>query len=202
MTNSVAFTEEMKGFVTFGASGYDEGYRTGRDKGTDLMFHLTIAVDDIDRFLADDSRHARAEGWVQCAELGGKCEVTRGDFNLFVKSDVPGRRFMKYRLQFNDAHGSPMTLVGFKDVGDDPRFDVWRDTTTLYTQLIAGHLEEDSDEASPEAMGIITIHAADFAKQLTTFRGSPSAMAKFGREFVGQLWDTYGPSAASNRGNS
>jgi hypothetical protein len=49
--------------------------------------------------------------------------------------------------------------------------DVWRDTTTLFTQILRGHVEEGAGEA-PEvvAAGILHIHLGDFARQLTTFR--------------------------------
>jgi len=32
----------------------------------------------------------------------------------------------------------PVTLVGHKQVRDDPGFDLWSDTSTLYTRLLAG----------------------------------------------------------------
>jgi hypothetical protein len=46
--------------------------------------------------------------------------------------------------------------------------------------------------------GIIIIHFFDFLKQLTTFRAEgptladrAAAMARFGRLFMGKLWDVY-----------
>jgi hypothetical protein len=48
------------------------------------------------------------------------------------------------------------------------------------------------------ASGIIVIQYFDFLKQLTTFRTEgptrldrASAMARFGRLFIGKLWDVY-----------
>ncbi len=38
----------------------------------------------------------------------------------------------------------------------------------------------------------MTIHVADFAKQMTTMRGGLGAMAKFGRMFAGSLNETFG----------
>ena len=39
------FTEEMKGYVAFGETDFDRGFRKGREEDNFLMFHLTIEVD-------------------------------------------------------------------------------------------------------------------------------------------------------------
>jgi cholesterol oxidase len=111
---------------------------------------------------------------------------------------------MLYRLHFADAAGNPVTLVGFKDVHDDPGLDIWRDTSTLYTTLYSGHVAITRDTAAPGpadqviGAGILTIHVPDFLHQLTTFRtngGSSkeqaAALGRFGRLFLGSLWDVY-----------
>ena len=65
--------------------------------------------------------------------------------------------------------------------------------------------EEEASKSDPEtyeqmvvASGIISIHFFDLLKQLTTFRTEgptrsdrASAMARFGRLFMGKLWDVY-----------
>jgi cholesterol oxidase len=196
---AVSFTEEMKGFVAFGERDFDLGYRSGRESRTALMFHLTITAEDIDEFIENREHEAVAEGWVQCDALGGKLPVKRGAFNLFVdrEGDRPSKR-MLYRLYFSDAAGHPLTLTGYKVVEDDPGFDLWRDTTTLFTRVLRGHLEAGAVE-EPEivASGIIHIQGLDFARQLTTFRCEPAsrvdALGRFGALFAGDLWDVYGP---------
>lgn len=198
---AVSFTEEMKGFVGFGASDYESGYRMGKHGRTALMFRLTIKANDIDAFVADPDRECVAEGYVDCDSLGGRLAVLRGVFNLFVDQDAdPRRKRMLYRLHFTDGADRPLTLAGFKVVEDDPGFDVWRDTTTLYTRVLGGHLApHEDDDAEQVAAGIIHIHGLDFAKQLTTFRVDPpgrlDALARFGRLFAGDLWQVYGPAA-------
>jgi cholesterol oxidase len=90
-------------------------------------------------------------------------------------------------------------MTGFKLVKDDAGFDVWKDTTTLFTRVLQGHVAEgDDDAAQVIASGIIIIRARDFAKQLTTFRaGGPDlgtqlrALVKFGVIFVRQLAEAY-----------
>jgi hypothetical protein len=198
MTASVRFTEEMLGHVTFGETDPARGSSPERDGSGALMFHLTIEVDDIARFSVDPTREATAVGFLRCDALGGTLPVERGVFNLFVDS-APGTKRMLYRLWFRDGVGHPLTMSGFKLVENDAGFDLWKDTTTLFTQVLKGHVEEGGDaEAEVVASGILRIRMRDFAKQMTTFRaGGPDlgsklgALTKFGVIFVGQLAEVY-----------
>jgi hypothetical protein len=195
---SVRFTEEMLGHVTFGETDFARG-AAGGDGAAFLKFHLTIEVADIDRFSHDPLRHAGAVGYLQCDALGGRLPVERGDFNLFVDS-APGVKRMLYRLWFRDGVGHPLTLTGFKLVENDAGFDLWKDTTTLFTRVLEGHVEE-AGEATAEvvASGILKIRVQDFAKQLTTFRAGGvgglgdklGGLIRFGVIFVGQLAQVY-----------
>jgi cholesterol oxidase len=194
---AVSFTEEMKGFVAEGETDHDRGFRTGRAAGTPLMFHLTITADDLDDFVADRDHQARATGWVEGPSVGGRRPVEAGLFNLFVdEDDERTRKRMRYLLPFRDAAGAPRTLRGHKVVEDDPGFDSWRDTTTLYTSVLDGHAAGWDDDLPVLAAGILHIHLRDFARQLTTFRSDPpgrtAAIARFGQLFAGELWDVYG----------
>lgn len=198
--SSLEFTEKMKGYVTLAEVDYDKGFRKGKADGTFLMFHLTISTDDVDRFFRDPQHEATTRGWVSCEALGGKLPVDSGIFNLFVDTDDPKLIKMLYRLYFADGVGNPLTLSGFKLVKDNPGFDAWADTSTLYTHLLRGHVEAGAEPtAEIVAAGIINIYLTDFARQLTTFRahgGSVAdrarAMGKFGRLFLGKLWRIYG----------
>jgi cholesterol oxidase len=91
-------------------------------------------------------------------------------------------------------------MSGFKLVKDDAGFDVWRDTTTLFTRVVRGHVEAaDEDAAEHVASGVLRIRMRDFARQLTTFRAGGSgglgpklsALLRFGRLFLGQLAEAY-----------
>ena len=193
------FTEEMKGFVTLGATNYDDGFRQGRSAGTSLMFHLDIKIDGVNRFVANPNHEAAAEGYVHCDALGGRLSVEKGIFNLFVHDDDPTRKKMLYRLFFRDGKGNPLTLSGYKDIQDDPGFDAWQDTTTLFTTIYQDHVEAAQETSSPViATGIIHIHLLDFMRQLTTFKvegptlaDKAAAFARFGKLFMGSLWDVY-----------
>jgi predicted acylesterase/phospholipase RssA len=205
----LSFTEEMKGFISLGELDYDKGAREGKENGTSLMFHLTITVDGVNRFVTRPEHDTDVvKGYIRCDALGGELPVEGGTFNLFIDAQDPARKTMLYRLFFHDDQGRALTLSGFKDVKDDPGLDLWHDTTTLYTRILTGHVgaaEEEAAEDDPEnlgqmvvASGIIVIQYFDFLKQLTTFRTEgpsrsdrASAMARFGRLFMGKLWDVY-----------
>jgi cholesterol oxidase len=196
---SVRFTEEMLGHVTFGESDFARGAQTGRDGSEFLKFHLTIEVADMERFSTDPMRQAGAVGYLQCDALGGRLPVEKGVFNLFVDSG-PGVKRMLYRLWFRDGVGHPLTMTGYKLVENDAGFDLWKDTTTLFTKVLKGHVEESADStAELVASGILRIRVQDFAKQMTTFRAGGSGgigaklggLIKFGVIFVGQLAEIY-----------
>ena len=209
----VRFTEEMKGHVSFGEDDYGLGAREGRETGTRLMFHLTIEIEDLDRFVADAGREARAKGWVGCEALGGRrLPVERGVFNLFVDDAGAGagtgQKRMLYRLFFRDGVGHPLTLAGFKVVRKDQALHAWRDTTTLYTRVLRGHVGGNEPAVETVASGVLRIRPQDFLKQLATFRASGSTLAgriraigRFDALFLGALWQVYGsPLARELRG--
>ncbi|HEY8411766.1 MAG TPA: patatin-like phospholipase family protein [Pyrinomonadaceae bacterium] len=205
----VSFTEEMKGFFTPGELDYERGERLGKQNDTDIMFHLTITVDGVNRFVTDPEHDTDdVKGWVRSEMLGGKLPVESARFNLFVDDADPAIKRMFYRLFFKDDKGNPLTLSGFKFVKDDPGFDVWSDTTTLFTRVLNGHVSEAEEKAAAKdseklkqmvkGSGIIHIHFFDFLKQLTTFRAAgptfsdrSAAMSRFGKLFMGKLWDVY-----------
>jgi cholesterol oxidase len=201
----VRFTEKMRGFITFGEDDYDKGFRQGKKSKTACMFHVTVLMEDIVRFIEDPAHEGSITGTVHCDALGGERPVQRGWFNLFVDADEDGkeRKLMKYRLWIEDGEGHPVTLNGYKEVEDDPGFDVWSDTTTLFTHILAGHVPptpaQEVGDAGEDivATGILHVLPADFAVQMTTFRVDPAhrvdALARFGGLFLGALWESFKP---------
>lgn len=204
----ISFTEEMKGYFTRGEMDYNKGFNDGRDNGTNIMFHLTITIDGVNRFVTDpDHDTTNVVGYIDCDELGGRLPVEQGLFNLFIDDADPSIKRMFYRLFFTDGNGEKMTLSGHKNIKDDDGFDLWHDTTTLFTRILRGHVGVDEERALEEngqleaavvGSGIIVIPFFSFLKQLTTFRAEgptfsdrAAAMARFGRLFMGKLWDVY-----------
>ncbi|ROO89303.1 cholesterol oxidase [Actinocorallia herbida] len=191
-STSLAFTEEMKGRYVSGATEPHDG-----EAGERLSFRLTITAADVDRFLAEEGHLARAEGWIDAASFGGRRRVEDGSFNLFVTPGAQAdRREMRYLLHFTDVHGEPRTLAGWKDIQVGPPTHIWPDTTTLYYRILAGHVAAES-VAPVLGAGTLHIRLADFLEQLTTFRTDGpddlKALTRFGRFFLGELWDVYGP---------
>ena len=135
------FTEQMKGFVALGVDDPQTGHEQGRSNKDRMMFELTISVDDVDRFVAEPGHQGSATGYVDADLLGGRLDVERGWFNLFVQDDDPDQRQMRYRLWLRGPGGNPMTFTGVKEVRDEAGLDVWRDTSTLYVKILDGHHE-------------------------------------------------------------
>ncbi len=205
---SLAFTEEMKGYVSLDMTNdekpdFDLGFREGSEQGTYCMFHLTIGIDDVSRFVTDPEHDTqRIEGYIECEALGGNLPmaVEQGSFNLFIDAGDPTKKKMLYRLFFSDNRGRPLTLSGFKSVTQDPGRDLWTATNTLYTRIFQGHVTaKDEATAKVVATGIISNHFLDFLKQMASMRTDgptpverANALVEFGTFFLGQLWDVYG----------
>jgi cholesterol oxidase len=189
----------MRGHITFGEPDARRGARHGRQDGTDIRLKLAITADDVERFVVAPAHRATVRGYIHCEALGGRLGVERGDFQLFIDDGDPTRKEMRYRLWFRDGGERPLTLSGTKYVRNDRGFDLWRDTTTLFTHIYHGHVERDEEaRADLVASGIVNVHPADFARQLTTFRADAPAwkaraavLARFGTFFAGSLWDVY-----------
>src|SRR5437867_2202248 len=196
----ISFTEEMKGYVTFGETDYDRGFRQGKKDNNFFMFHLAITAEDVTRFVTDRRHEATAVGWVRCPILGKDMAVEKGIFNLFTDEAGPLLKHMSYRLFFTHEKEGKLTMSGFKVIQDDREHDVWHDTTTLFTRLYRGHVTaEEEQTAAVFAAGIIQIYFFDFMKQLTTIRTEGptarernEAREKFSGLFFGSLWEVYG----------
>jgi len=191
----------MRGWFAFGTSNYQAGFESGRAARSALMFRLTIAADDVHRFIEDPRHRSTASGWIKSDVLGGRrLPVECGTFNLFV-DEGPASKQMLYRVFFSDAVGRPLTLAGFKDIYTNRLTAVWPETTTLYTRILNGHVE--APDENPDALvgcGILRILPTDFAWQLTTFRprgpdlhAGLEGLAAFGKFFGSELWEVYGP---------
>lgn len=187
----IRFTETMSGFYTINSPAYDAGEKVGQRDWNRLSFQLTIGTDNLDAVLADPDHRMQASGTVLCKEFAPvPIPVQGGTFDLFTPSGYTASYLMRYRLPFTTAAG-PMTLLGYKDVGNDWGFDAWPDTTTLYTRLVRGTADYDAAVDTEHARGILRLNPVMFARQLTTFRGTVPGITRFGMFFANQLRAAY-----------
>jgi cholesterol oxidase len=198
-TVGIEFTERMAGFVsTTVTDDYAKGAEAGEKAGEPQDFILTIRADDVERFVEEPEHEAGMAGTVSAPALSpDPLTVSDATFNLFTKDkDQVATRNMRYRMKLSTEDGRDYWFHGFKLIHDDPGFDLWSDTTTLYVTLYDG----PNDESPVLGKGILRIAPSDFMRQLTTMkaidaggdRQALEAKAKFGRFFAGTLVDTYG----------
>ncbi|MBZ4417352.1 GMC oxidoreductase [Myxococcus sp. RHSTA-1-4] len=194
------FTERMRGFHSPGHAPADDfvgAEKAGKRTGQVAEFVVTITLPSLDRFLAEKAHGGIAQGTVRVHGLTPPegADVENGVFNLFVDTDSFYERRMLYLLPFTGVDGQRYLLDGYKEVRDDDGFDVWSDTSTLYTVIRRG-----TDRDAPVvSSGVIRLHLPDFLQQLTTFAvlGTDSAVKKadalkrFGSMFMGHLWDVF-----------
>lgn len=202
----VEFTETMRGWWSPGTSDFAEGASRGESAGSHLEFTVTVRIDDVEAMIADPGHRGQISGVVRASALGPEpFEIQQGEFGLFVDNpDTPQACRMTYRLPFTDADGRALVLEGHKDVHHDRGFDLWADTTTLFTRIVRdgdGYDEGDGGtDGDVVGAGILKISVTDFAHQLTTMRAintqTPAdglkALARFGAFFAGKLVDIYG----------
>jgi cholesterol oxidase len=195
----VQFTERMRGYIAPMPEGheldYDDAYTAGKREDSSFSFLLTLCTDDLDATLADPAKRMCFDGTAEAPWLSSEpLQVSGGRFSLLARD--PEHRDttnMTYEMKLTAEDGRGWSFRGVKYVHDDFGPDLWRDTSTLYVDI------HDQDGALA-ARGRLHIELDDFVKQLTTIavRGADSrveqlrAKARFGRFFVGSLFDTYG----------
>ncbi|AHE51991.1 hypothetical protein [Sphingomonas sanxanigenens] len=196
----IRFNEAMTGGFVLGETDPEAGRRQGERTGSALTMHAQVAIDDIDLFLSDPGHNGTLGGTLDVPGWGQGIAATAGVFRLFSPSGQPRLKLMVYELAF--AHGGrPYYLAGRKEVRDDPGFDLWRDTTTLFTRL---HEGVDAGGTVVGA-GTLALGVADLVRLMSTMRATGAAdaaaaaavLARFGRMFLGELWDSYGPHGRS-----
>jgi cholesterol oxidase len=191
----ITFRETMSGGFALGETDPQLGATKGKTANTPLIMHASITINDLDLFIADPDHTGSIVGQISFAPLGENIPAQQGIFNLFSPTEQPTLKLMIYELTFEHG-GQDYYLAGKKEVRDDPGFDLWKDTTTLYTQLHQGR-----DKISPViGAGILTLGVDELAKLVSTLHATNAesvieqgqALFKFGQFFLGQLWDTYG----------
>jgi choline dehydrogenase-like flavoprotein len=156
--------------------------------------HAAIEIQYLERFLSDAEHPGSIVGRIDFVPLGLNIPSTKGIFNLFSPSADPSTRYMVYELGF-EANGASYYMAGKKIAKDGPVIDMWKATTTLYTELYQG-----TDKSGPiVGAGVLGLGMVELLEMIPTMHAtnatSPeqaaAAMTRFGRFFLGELWDTY-----------
>ncbi len=190
----LSFRETMTGGFSLGETDPGEGEGRGKAEGTVLAMHATVAIHDLDKFIADPEHTGSLSGHIDFTPFGDNIPAKTGVFNLFSPAEDPEMKLMVYELGF-EHEGESYYLAGRKEVKDDPGFDLWKDTTTLFTQLHRG-----SDKSGEVVgAGVLSLGLSDLISLLRTVEVTNSqstgdkaqAILKFGRFFLGELWGSY-----------
>ncbi len=193
-TLGVTFRETMAGGLALDETDPRAGDQKGKAAGTILAMHATIMIQDLDRFIADPNHLGQINGTIDFPPFGDNIPAKAGVFNLFSPTDQPKLKLMVYEMAF-EHQGQDYYLAGKKEVRDDLGFDLWKDTTTLLTQLHKG-----PDKSGPVVgAGVLTLGPIELMRMVSTMHAinaasaaeAAKAMARFGQFFLGKLWETY-----------
>lgn len=188
------FREMMQGPFALGPTEPEAGAAEGSRNGGRMTMRATITIHDLDRFLNTPEHAGDLVGTLDFPPLGTALPSTRGVFNLFLPGNDPTLKLMVYELGF-ESGGRPYYMAGKKLVRQHSVLDLWKDTTTLYTRLHQG-----TDTTGPVVgAGILSLSLPELLKMIPTMRAtnarSPKegleAATRFGRFFLGELWETY-----------
>ncbi len=190
----------------------------GRAAGVEVSFDLHAEVHDIGAFLNSlDHRMALTgmlnlgAGVVSPGPAAG-IPIQDGTLSLLIDA-APDRRLMIYNMPFTYA-GRQWTLLGQKEIQDDPGFDAWLDASTLYVEVVenrveTAHLLDAFGVGRPQTArgrGILSLGLHDFAQN--QLRGLSAigtddptrtiwTLGTFGLFFFGQMQGIYAPEIQS-----
>ncbi|MBI1890428.1 MAG: alpha/beta fold hydrolase [Burkholderiales bacterium] len=197
----IEFAEVMSGYVSAEAVTFADGYADGEKTGTIMALHVTVTIPNLDAFLSSPEHAGSLSGHVDCALLGGVCPVQSGVFRLLPDTADLDRKVMYYQVYATTPKGEQITFVGQKEVQHNAPLDLWRDTTTLFTNVYRGHI--DPAKAAQQDIwltGILSLGLMDFMRVLRGLKAtdangqtSVEGLARFGVFFAGKLWEVYGP---------
>ncbi len=194
-TPGITFRETMGGWFALGQADPKQGEEKGKQDHTLLSIRPMVTIEDLDRFQFEERHTGRLESTIHFPPLFGPLEPTgTGVFNLFAPVGNTKLKLMIYEFGF--AHeGQDYYFYGQKGVANDPGFDMWKDTTTLFSKLYKGN----NRVGLVIGTGVLRITLPGFLRQLATMRVTNTrsrseklgAYLTFANFFAGQLWDTY-----------
>jgi cholesterol oxidase len=190
----ITFSETMSGRVVPGETDYLKGMQRLDGSGHSLAMHARVRIDDLSRFIEDPTHAGQLEGSIDYPPFGEHIPSHSGRFNLFSPTDDPDTKFIIYELGF-EHQGQAYYLAGHKAVRNDTGPDLWSDTTSLYTRLHKGN----DTQGQVVAAGMLHLGGAELLKLVASMKvtGTDSftvkadTLLRFGRFFLGELWDSY-----------
>lgn len=192
---TLQFCERMTGYLTPSTADFAAAADAARALGHTATAIYGIMSPDLDAMIADPDRAAKLTGTVHIPALSpDPMTIFDGTFNLFVNVDGKTHKQMRYRMKLAALDGAQYYFEGHKEVHDDRGIDVYSDTTELFATV------HDREPDGPiVARGILKISAQDVVNLIKTMsahdrEGNASfrESARFGKLFIGDLWDVYG----------
>jgi len=196
------FKETMSGYFSLDETEYKNGEQEGKKKENTLAMHANVKISDMEKFINEPLHAAELSGTIDFPPLAMNIPATSGIFNLFKPAQTPDETHMVYELGFEHENTS-YYLAGQKIVKDNPGFDLWSGTTTLFTYL---HKGTDSTGEIYGA-GILKLgvkELIDLVQTITVPDASSNnekfkTIQAFGSFFLGELWDSYAVSKFSDK---
>ncbi len=195
MPAGVRWSEMFKGWLAFGMTDFNQAMLSEHREPARAT--LSVAIPHLDSFLGRQAdggvsdRPARAadvsSGSIECDGFSGPLTVTGGTFLAFVTAgDAEPRdalhQRMRYDLELRGPTGDRFRLEGFKLIENDPGYDSWSDTTTLFVRIYSagapGAANAPDGAPPPVAIGVLRIGPPAFLRELATFRGTGGSLAE------------------------
>ncbi len=139
----VRWSEQLDGHVSLKQTDFNQAWLEGVREESTASLSLFLQIDDMDEFAGAERRLARIEpgSLFECPELEGRMPVLRGQFELLAAADALVDELhlrMRYDVDVEDELGRHFHVAAFKLVENDPGYDSWADTTTLFAHVYQG----------------------------------------------------------------
>lgn len=195
-TDHVRFTETMHGWLSPNVgTSHEVAASEGRATAARGMFILTVVTPDVDAMVADPTHRSPAFGCVLLPTLHARpLRVTHGHLDLFVDTELGSRALhMRYGLRLEAEDRQEYFLRGIKVVARRRWWPtVAADTTTLFTDVYAGH----TAEGAPLLRGVLTMGPGGVFAQGLSFRGEGGwlgarGIVRFMRYYIARVARVY-----------
>jgi cholesterol oxidase len=173
---------------------YLDSAAAGEEAGRALDLRLSLRAPNVEALIDDLGTPIEAVGTAAAGGLlDAPAAVADGVLQLKVpEADDPDVSHMRYALPIPEAG---LHVEGFKVLTDGDLGQLWGASTTLFVTL-----RSDGPAGPVVGRGVAQLSPAELARQLTTLDITDEddevrqlvLLARFGRAFLGALWDDYG----------